>query len=131
MRDPHLALVLGLALVLAPALGTVAPSRAGEADVSPDALDELEQTICIAEKNWASSLEEQARQHRVPIDAVIGQDVGDPRRKEDLQRTLDAVLDASQRSLVAWLRQQLEESQQRYRSLVGHEFDLSLCGQTD
>ena len=124
-----LTLIPGLALVLAPVFGVVAVSRAGEAAVSPDVLDELEQTICIAEKNWAGSLEEHARQHRVPIDAVAGQDVGDPRRREALQQKLDAVLDASQKSLVAWLRQQLEESQQRYRSLVGHELDLSLCGE--
>jgi hypothetical protein len=119
-----------LALVLTLALGATAMSMAGESDVSPDVLDELERTICIGDQNWTNALQEQARQQQVSVEALAGQ-ISDPRRREYLQQKLDAMLTASQKELIAWHRRQLEKSQQEYRRLVGHEFDLSLCGQTD
>lgn len=104
---------------------------AGEADVSPDVLDELERTICITDKNWTESLQALAKGQQVPVEALAGQNINDPRRREYLQQKLDASLTASQKELIAWHRRQLEKSQQEYRTLVGHEFDLSLCGLTD
>jgi hypothetical protein len=120
-----------LALVLTLALGAISVSMAGEADVSPDVLDGLEQTICIADKNWTESLQALAKGQQVSVEAVAGQNISDPRRREFLQQKLDAALTAAQRQLIAGHRRQLEESQQEYRALVGREFDLSLCGQTD
>lgn len=123
IRPPALALTL--------ALGATAVSIAGEGDVSPDVLDELERTICIGDQNWTNALQDHARQHQVSVEALAGQNISDPRRREYLQQKLDAMLTASQKELIAWHRRQLEQSQQEYRRLVGHEFDLSLCGQPD
>ena len=123
IRPPALALTL--------ALGATAVSIAGEGDVSPDVLDELERTICIGDQNWTNSLQEHARQQQVSVEALAGQNISDPRRREYLQQKLDAMLTASQKELIAWHRRQLEKSQHEHRRLVGHEFDLSLCGQTD
>jgi hypothetical protein len=122
-RLPRLALLL--TLILGPAL-----AMAGDSDVSPDVLDELERTICVSSSNWTNALEEQAKRQSVSIEAVSGQKIDDPARREYLQQRLDAALTASQKKLTAELRRQYLESQQRYGKLVGHEFDLSRCGQT-
>jgi hypothetical protein len=121
--------LLGLALTLA--LAPMSESIAGEAEVSPDVLDELEQRICSADQNWTNASQELARGQQMPVEAVTGQSISDPRRREYLQQRLDAVLTGAQKSIVAEHRRQLDDSQQQYRALVGHEFDLSLCGQAD
>jgi hypothetical protein len=120
-----------LALSLTFTLGAGAVSLAGKADVSPDVLDDLERTICIADRNWTNALREPAGRHGIPVEALAGQHVGDPRRREYLQQRLDAALTAAQKELIAEHRRQLEKSQRDYRALVGHEFDLSLCEQAD
>lgn len=55
---PALAVLLG---------ANVALSDAGEADISPDVLDELESTICIAASSWTNSLEEHAKRQSIPV----------------------------------------------------------------
>src|SRR5262245_31392596 len=120
---------LGLGLVLA--LTAISRSLAGEAEVSPDVLDELEQRICIADQNATNATRELARGQQIPVESVTGQSISDPRRREYLQQRLDAVLTGAQKALVAEHRRQFDESQQQYRTLVGREFDLSLCGQAD
>jgi hypothetical protein len=120
---------------LVPALAALlganaALSDAGEADNSPDVLDELESTICIAASNWTNSLEEHAKRQSIPVETFSGT-ISDPARREYLQRRLDATLTAAQQGLIDSNRRQLSEAQRRYRDLVGHEFDLSLCGQPD
>ncbi len=118
---PALAVLLG---------ANAALSDAGEADISPDVLDELESTICIAASNWTNSLEEHAKRQSIPVETLSGT-ISDPARREYLQRRLDATLTAAQQGLIDSHRRQLSEAQRRYRDLVGHEFDLSLCGQSD
>jgi len=118
---------LGLALTLA-----FAPAAmAGEVDVGPDVLDELEQRICVAEQNSTNAAQELPRRQSIPIEAVTGQNISDPRRREYLQQRLDAAMTGAQKELAAAHRRELDESQQQYRTLVGHEFDLSLCGLVD
>ncbi len=118
---PALAVLLG---------ANAALSDAGEADISPDVLDELESTICIAASNWTNSLEEHAKRQSIPVETLSGT-ISDPARREYLQRRLDATLTAAQQGLIDSHRRQLSEAQRRYRDLVGHEFDLSLCDQSD
>jgi len=121
-------LVPALALLL----GASAPlSHAGEADIAPDVLDELESTICISASNWTNALEAHAKRQSIPVEALSGQAIADPARREYLQRRLDAVLNAAQQGLIDDFRRQLSDAQRRYGELVGHEFDLSLCGQSE
>jgi len=117
---------------LALLLGATAPlSHAGEADIAPDVLDELESTICISASNWTNALEAHAKRQSIPVEALSGEAIADPARREYLQRRLDAVLTAAQQGLIDDFRRQLSDAQRRYGELVGHEFDLSLCGQSE
>jgi hypothetical protein len=116
--------------VLALAHVVIAVSMARAADVNPDVLDELERTICTWNDNWASALAEHARRNNVSVEAVAGQS-SDPARRDYLQQRLDGVLTAAQRGLIDEFRRQYSQSQERHRALVGHEFDLSYCGQSD
>ena len=86
---------------LALLLGASAPlSHASEADIAPDVLDELESTICISASNWTNALEAHAKRQSIPVEALSGQAIADPARREYLQRRLDAVLTAAQQGPV-------------------------------
>src|SRR5262245_42558184 len=106
-------------------------ARAGEADVSPDVLDDLEQTICASNRNWTGALEELAKGNGIPIEELAGQRIDSAARRDYLQQRLDAALTGAQKQLAAEFQRQFGESQQRYRALVGHDFDLAACGLTD
>ncbi len=65
----------GVALLLG---ANAALSHAGEADIAPDVLDELESTICISASNWTNSLEEHAKRHSISVETLSGQTISDP-----------------------------------------------------
>jgi hypothetical protein len=103
----------------------------GAADVSPDVLDDLERTICILHHNWTNAVAQLGIRNNVSIEALASEKINSPAQREYLQQRLDASLTAAQQQLLAESRRQCSESRDRYRTLVGHEFDLSLCGQSD
>ncbi|MGH7345559.1 MAG: hypothetical protein ACREK4_11650, partial [Candidatus Rokuibacteriota bacterium] len=70
---PALAMSLGL---------NAAPAHAGEADIAPDVLDELESTICISASTWKNSVEAHAHERPSCRGAVVfrrERDVSSPR----------------------------------------------------